>query len=294
MIRIFYFNITYSCNSDCLFCLSQHTHRENIQTEMTLGQFQECLSRVEPSQDDLIVLNGGEPTISPCFYSIWSEAVASQAGHVDIYSNGRSLQVNRSSPAASKKTRFIIPIHGSEAIHDRVTGSVGSYAQTMNSLRSLSGWDYSLKFIISSLLVAEKFDIFRFLASSDLHPSSIFLARQNQTEKSERNHLPSPPKDEEREFLRKNINALSGRIPLFLLDYPPCFFPEYSLTGIPRFIPEFFFNDWRRTMERKEYSKTKTVLPICKSCSWAEPCRLMSRSYYLLSVDGGRLRMVLE
>ena len=69
MNRVIYFNITYKCNLDCVFCFSNSTSPNG--KVMGLSAIFDSLLKLKPEKSDLIVLNGGEPTLHPEFYNIF-------------------------------------------------------------------------------------------------------------------------------------------------------------------------------------------------------------------------------
>lgn len=62
--RIFYTNITYGCNSICLFCYSHNTkHSKVSHNEISKKQLVDYWNNMKVCSDDRVIINGGEPFI---------------------------------------------------------------------------------------------------------------------------------------------------------------------------------------------------------------------------------------
>lgn len=135
-MRIFYFNITYGCNSNCIFCYSHNTwHNSLPNREMTAAQFFDFLDDNNLCELDRVIVNGGEPLLHTEIDAILNVLVH-YGCEVLVYTNGRLL-TNHNFSALSDRFRFVIPIHGFEQVHDSITGIAGSYKETINGLKHL-------------------------------------------------------------------------------------------------------------------------------------------------------------
>lgn len=131
--RIFYFNITYGCNSNCVFCYSHNTKHDSLTyREINKENFFEYLDENKLSTEDRVIINGGEPLIHTQIMEIL-EGLIKYGCEVLIYTNGRLLQKYNFSNLNSN-FRFVIPIHGNQDIHDKITGICGSYKETVDGL----------------------------------------------------------------------------------------------------------------------------------------------------------------
>ncbi len=136
MKRIFYFNITYGCNSNCKYCYSHSTHHNAVSyNEIQELKFFEYLEKNQITPNDRVIINGGEPFLHSEIRSLLL-GLAKYNCEVLIYTNGRLIRFFDLS-GLSKKYRFVVPIHGYEEIHDQITGVSGSYKEALNGLRSL-------------------------------------------------------------------------------------------------------------------------------------------------------------
>ena len=64
--RIFYFNITYGCNSNCIYCYSHNTYHNSVSyKEIELNEFLNYIDDNNISKKDRVIINGGEPLLYP-------------------------------------------------------------------------------------------------------------------------------------------------------------------------------------------------------------------------------------
>ena len=160
MKRIFYFNITYGCNSDCIFCYSHNTwHNSKPHNEISFADFFDYLDAQNINARDRVIINGGEPFLHTEIENILSGLVSYDC-EVLIYTNGRILSRYDMSHLP-KQFRFIIPIHGYEVLHDNITGVRGSYRETLKTLNDLTQNTKCLvdiKIIINNSMLSEDYD----------------------------------------------------------------------------------------------------------------------------------------
>lgn len=167
MKRIFYFNINYGCNSNCVFCYSHNT-RHNGQSfrEVSLDDFVEYLERNNISKNDRVIINGGEPTLHSDFQNIL-ESVLKYNCEVLIYSNGRYLK-NFDYSTLNSNYRFIIPVHGYKELHDsitRVSGSFDDMKESLDLFRSDNPCLVDLKFILNAKMTENQIELKKSLSA---------------------------------------------------------------------------------------------------------------------------------
>lgn len=137
MKRIFYFNITYGCNSNCVFCYSHNTwHNSMPHNEIDADAFFAYLDEMKLNGNDRVIVNGGEPLLHTQIENILLGLRKYQC-EVLVYTNGRLLTQGDYS-LLNDRYRFVIPIHGTETVHDKITGIPGSYKETIAGLRHLA------------------------------------------------------------------------------------------------------------------------------------------------------------
>ena len=154
-MRIFYFNITYGCNSNCIFCYSHNTkHSKKTYNEISSEAFFKYLDDNNLKPEDRVIINGGEPFLHSQIDCIL-KGLQTYGCEVLIYTNGRLVK-NFSLEYLSEKYRFVIPIHGYEEIHDKITGVPGCYDETLQSLHYLKDnvrCKVDIKIIINNYMI---------------------------------------------------------------------------------------------------------------------------------------------
>lgn len=93
------------------------------------------LDEMRLDSDDRVIINGGEPLLHSQINSILLGLRKYQC-EVLVYTNGR-LITNGDFSMLNEKYRFVVPIHGTETVHDKITGIPGSYKETIAGLRHL-------------------------------------------------------------------------------------------------------------------------------------------------------------
>ena len=169
---IHYYNITYRCNSNCIFCAADHGLNDD-NPEMTLADFARSLEERQVGPDDRVIINGGEPTVHPQFFQILME-IRKRGAYIDIYTNGKKLhdedfckQILSYAPVLVR-----IPLFGSTAAaHDRLTGIQGNFEQTMAGIRNLFRFqtrevDIELKMLMSKATIEENPKIIRMITEA--------------------------------------------------------------------------------------------------------------------------------
>lgn len=288
MSRVFYFNITYRCNSKCQFCFSYSTN--NNGKEMSFQEIFDSLKMVSPTSNDLIVINGGEPTIHKDFYFILSKIHMLYNSEIVVYTNGTILDILQVSPKSNLS--FIVPIHGTEKVHNHITQIEGHYQKTINTLNCLNNarFRYKIKFILNEEMISSHFCIKEFLIKSRLLPDEIILARLNKTNKSKSNNVPIPTQAEIKEYILSQIKNLKNKYCIKLLDLPFCYLDSnLQISPYTGSIPTFFFNDIDHCMMQKDYYKDVMIGSNCSTCRHNKMCSIMKQSYLTLALDNNAL-----
>ena len=283
---VYYFNINYYCNNDCIYCFSSSTGKERRQ--IPYQKLESFFQKSGLGDTDLIVLNGGEPSIHPDFYHILRLAYEETAAHVVTYTNGRQLDLQRI--PASDRLRFVIPIHGSEFIHDDIAQRKGAFADTLLTLKRLenANSNYAIKFIVNDDMVRMNFQMTEFLTSHGLHPREIMIARLNATKKSRLHGVKIVGRKALKAYLSEQEKMLQGGTTVKYIDIPPCLIRSCSKLVKPvRPDPCFYFSDDRFWMEKRSYYKQVQIGSDCMRCDQQEICQTMQRSYWTIAWRNG-------
>lgn len=195
MKRIFYFNITYGCNSNCIFCYSHNTwHNAVSYDEITAEDFFEYLNSKNVTEGDRVIVNGGEPFLHTEIDDILLGLIDYRC-EVLVYTNGRLITQHNLS-MLTNRFRFVIPIHGYESIHDSITCVKGSYNETLNGLVFLSENSNCLvdiKLIINNRMLAEDYCGEKLIESLNNVPfnNAVHITKMADTIVSMKNKCPS-------------------------------------------------------------------------------------------------------
>lgn len=243
---IFYFNITYGCNSNCIFCYSHNTkHSKKTHDEISPEVLFKYLDENNLKSKDRVIINGGEPFLHSQIDRIL-KGLQSYGCEILIYTNGRLIK-NFPIEYISEKYRFIIPIHGYEEIHDKVTGVSGSYDETLQSLDYLTEkvkCKVDIKIIINNLMVDQDPDKIKLKASlSNVHfNNAVHITKMADTIVSKRNGCRSVTNESAAEYTK------------WLFDYY-----KNKKIGIKLFDTCVRDIDWENYDEMKPYRDRVTV-----------------------------------
>ena len=248
--------------------------------ELTYDEIFARLDATNITNQDIIVINGGEPLTHSKFYEIIKLAQTYSPKKIEIYTNGSLLVSSRIKNV--DKLCFIIPIHGEKCTHESIVRVSGVYDKTLKNINEINkiGIDYNVKFIINSEMINSSFNIADFLEKKELFPSAIVLARMNETKKSKENKVSIPNKASIKKYITGQKQLLSSTIKFIYIPF--CLLEiEQNDVNIAE-IPEFYFNDINHFMERKRYYKNLLINKRCSTCKWYHECQIMSSSYLTL------------
>ncbi|MBH1940648.1 radical SAM protein [Mobilitalea sibirica] len=292
MPNIYYFNINYYCNNDCVFCFSSSTGNNSHQ--ISLEDFMQRINFVRPTMDDKVVFNGGEPSIHPEFYLMVNYVNENYNTNVVVYTNGVFLDLIR----IKKKDNlmFIVPIHGEQELHNCITRNNESFSSTIKNLQKMqkNGINYTIKFIVNSVMIDDNFKINMFLDKYNLSPNEIVIARLNETKKSKANQVASIDAVAFINYLNFYDRILRENYVLKYLDIPFCYINDVNIESLEILnIPQFYFNDYHYKMLYRSYYKQIKIGESCEDCECSGLCSMLSSSYLTLSYRDG-WRIVIE
>ncbi len=127
--------LTRVCNDHCSFCLDTPAWNG---TAIPWNAVVSDLQKGRSADIKRLVLSGGEPTIHPDFIKIVAQAKEMGYDHIQTVTNGRRMCypdfMEGAVRAGLKEVTFSLHGHTPE-IHDRLTGSPGSFVQGLVALR---------------------------------------------------------------------------------------------------------------------------------------------------------------
>lgn len=170
MQTIHYFNITYNCDSNCKFCAANVGIVNRVNCNITPEEFEAKLTDSHVKVGDRIIINGGEPSLSPYFWDIL-EICKKYECIIDLYTNGHFLAFKSNVKKLLYFTPIIIriPIFGFETEHDKLTGTMGNYEKVVSALEHLSkyanhsNFKVNVKFLLCKATVKQNYSLFNSL-----------------------------------------------------------------------------------------------------------------------------------
>lgn len=193
-MNIYYFNITYSCNSNCVFCYSHNTvHSGSVFNEISCAEIVRYLEDRNVKSSDRIILNGGEPFLHTQIIEVL-KSVSVFNCEILIYTNGRLLD-KYDFGFLTQKYRFIVPIHGHRELHDKITRCKGSFDETSYGLCHLAKYDckVDIKIILNPVMVSNRTEFAQTISDLDLleYNNAVHITKMADTIVSKRNGIPS-------------------------------------------------------------------------------------------------------
>jgi len=305
--RVFYLNICYVCNNDCIMCLSHRTKSGKHTDYISLSTVREMIDKWDIGRDDRLIINGGEPTVHPQLIDIL-RTIAETKAEIAIYSNGRKFSNMEFAQAIMKNsnTRITIPVFGEEHIHDGITNTKGSFSETMKGINNLteSGKDHKnnrveIKFIIGkeyvekrqeSMGIVDKYlkfpkNVDTLIFAGFLQPKNSKVDMNGENLIDIAHHID----DEIDQLIDNNIYGLNVKI----LDIPFCnhkrAFQDRLLSIYDEFLfiekDKFIYYDENVKGKIRNYNKGPDEKAECSICSYTSICSNSIDRYGALQYD---------
>lgn len=147
--------LTRVCNQRCLFCLDRDAQNG---TFLDFEALRRELLRGRRLGMRRVVLSGGEPTLHPRFLELVSLARDLGYGHIQAITNGRRFCYGDflSKAVAAGLGEITFSLHGhTQALHDRLTRTPGSFLQALAALKAA----LSLPLIVSVDVVVNRLNL---------------------------------------------------------------------------------------------------------------------------------------
>lgn len=280
--RLFYLNITYECNNRCIFCISHNTTNRTRKVENPLEIIKAVNTKYSFAQNDLFIVNGGEPTTSPYFAELLDYLLATPI-NIIVYSNGRKLS-KYLHYTANERIRWIVAFYGLQDIHDKYTSVQGSFLETFNSLQSISRENkkrVSVKFLIEDeSQIADFRELAKILTDyNEIHISLVL--NKNRTKRFELSKAASS-------FIEELIETHTVK----LSNYPLCSIfsnakKEYKETK----IETYYFIDEEGIVKQIDYDKNHNWLEKCNDCAMLSICCDSYKKYRALRISKSELSL---
>ena len=193
-MNIYYFNITYTCNSNCVFCYSHNTiHSSRKHNEISLKDFIDYLKLNDVHKDDRVIINGGEPFLHSEIIDLL-KSLLDFGCEVLIYTNGRCLS-DYDFSFMTDDFRFVIPVHGYKSLHDSITRCNGSFDSMHQGIKHLSSFNckVDVKVILNPQMISSQneFDKTLFEVATLAFNNAVHITKMADTVISKKNGVPS-------------------------------------------------------------------------------------------------------
>lgn len=287
--RLFYSNITYSCNNNCKHCISHNTN--NIYKEnLSLETLKNINYKTNFCAEDIFVINGGEPTLVAELPDI-IDFLSSRDVKVIIYTNGRLIrQIEKLKH--NRKFRFIIPFYGLRNTHDFQTGILGSFEETFASLTSIKNHEnVDIKILLHKDLSETEFLHMVDLLSPFCNSFNLSCIFENS------NILERCLSVEQLVFGIKKIslkkNLKFSNIPLCKLGELTNSLKNNELKIREDTINDYFFIGTDR-IKKMNYDKLHLWFPECENCNMHNFCCDNNIRYRVLSLKNNNFSLEIE
>lgn len=285
-MRIFYFNVTYTCNSNCVFCYSHNTiHTGQIFKEITLHNFIEYLKYHNVGRKDRVIINGGEPFLHSNIITLLKSLLNIEC-EVLIYTNGRSLHKFDLS-FMSKNYRFVIPVHGHKTLHDRMTRCNGSFEDMQHGLEHLSSYEckVDIKIILNPEMISSKVEFDQTLQAIDTlkFNNAVHITKMADTIISLKNRIPSVTNDSASKFTSLLFEHF--RTKGYLIKIFDTCVKEIDIPSFENNYQQFkvLFKDVKSEWEFKFYTPDSDCL---RYCTHSDFCQSAVGNYTVLEYNG--------
>lgn len=284
-MNIYYFNITYTCNSNCVFCYSHNTiHTGRKFNEIDLNDFMEYLKSQRIQESDRVIINGGEPFLhSKVLYIL--KSLLDFKCEVLIYTNGRCLN-DVDFSFINSKYRFVIPVHGYKEIHDAITRYHGSYDSMVNGIKYLGKYNCKIdvKVILNPKMMLSLDEFKKTINALDTleFNNALHITKMADTIVSQKNGIPSIHNADASYFTMLLFNHFKYKgiiIKMFDTCIKDVEIDEYKVKDIPIRV---FFKDIKTSWE----FKLNTPILACRNtCPMSIYCESAVGNYTVLEYN---------
>ena len=165
-----YFNITYNCDSNCIFCAANCGNRaDNFKREVTPEEFEKALIIGNVKVGDKVTICGGEPTVSRHFWDIISICKRYEC-NINLMTNGHYFaEIENAKKLLNYRPIVVrIPLYGLCKTHDYVTGGEGNFnkaIQALDNFAKIKNYNdvINVKFLLCKATVNSNIDVFKYV-----------------------------------------------------------------------------------------------------------------------------------
>lgn len=273
----------FKCNNSCKFCVQAHKKQFGDKPAEILKAYLKESSRDFKS----VVFTGGEITIRKDILELIDYARGCGYKDIILQSNGRMFAYKAFCIKAIEAgaNMFAIAIHGHKPeLHDYLTTSKGSFAQTYQGLKNLVSLNQSIttNTVITKSNYRHLPEIAKMLALLSVKSSQ--LAFPHMLGNAMKNYKSVIPKKSLIEPYVKAALDISTKYGARMMTeaIPYCFMNGYEKYVVEKYIPMTKIYDLDFTIEnftevRKKYGKVKGKM--CPACKYNDECEGPWREY---------------
>lgn len=285
-MNLYYFNITYTCNSNCIFCYSHNTiHSGRIHNEIPLEEFVNYLKSNNIKKDDRVIINGGEPFLHSKIEEILRSLLYFEC-EVLIYTNGRCIS-DYDLSFMTDKYRFVIPVHGHKKLHDSITRSIGSFDSMYQGMIHLNKYEckVDVKVILNPQMISSQGEFDLTLKEIDSLPinNAVHITKMADTIISKKNGLPSVSNELAANYTKVLFDHFSKKN-IVIKVFDTCV-KDFNITGFKDdYIPlNVYFKDANTEWKFNFYTPE---MACRKDCPQNQYCQSAVGNYTVLEYNG--------
>lgn len=279
--------IGFSCNNCCKFCAQGE--KRVINRDKTTLELERILS-LNKKHADSVVFTGGEPTIRKDFYELIKYAHSLGYESIQVQTNGRMFAYKEFCRKVVKAgaNEFCISLHGHNAkLHDYLTGSKGSFNQTVLGIKNLVslGRNVATNTVITKINYPYLAGIAKFLLGLRVSQYQFAFIHIIGTAALNADWI-VPKKREVISYVKEGIDiglragrrVMTEAIPYcFMRGYENCV-AEDQIPNTKVFDADFTVNNF--TKYRRKIAKIKGA--VCRKCRYGTVCEGPWREYVWL------------
>ena len=286
-------NITYKCNNGCIFCISNTTKRKLFDLEKPLKMIMQVDKEYNFTEQDIFIVNGGEPTLSDDFVEIIN-FLNKKRMKIIVYSNGRKLkETSIRNIITSTNIRWIIPFYGLQKTNDYYTNVDGSFKDTYEAISTIP--ETHRNKISLKLLVKEKKQIKEFIRLIELldWKSEIHISLILDDNIQERIKLAKKLKRILFFLFSKQLKIKISNVPICCLPQKMKKILNYYNKMKEKGIKKYYFIDYNKIYPIN-YDKNHVWMEKCKKCRHIHYCVDNGKKYRALNFNKDEIFLDLE
>ncbi|MBM4352512.1 MAG: radical SAM protein [Deltaproteobacteria bacterium] len=268
-------NVTYRCNNHCVFCAVGNRSQQDLPAD----EIRRILERHWDQGIRQLDLDGGEPTLHPDLFEIIRFSVDKGFAPINVTTNGRRMAYPEFARAllTSGITGLLISLHGASAqVHDGITGSPGSFAETVQGLRNAVRLaPKSVDFGVNTTLSTRNFErldaLVELLAGLSVPRLNIqFLTPFG---RAAAELVPDP--DEAAAVVRRVIERWRDRMAFQVVNLPYCHLPgleEYVAQDLGKLSRTMVFVTREEVNLYRYLAQTRRYDDSCRGCLYRVAC----------------------